>query len=165
MLLSPHLHVSRSVNYSPCMHKTELWIALAYIIHFAIYLLSLADSNILILHYYYTSDICLLIQKLFLSALSFMLIFKWNGLCGTVTVVTWVLYFAYHAKLVMSCVFVTAEYLRWGPCLLLVRSWAWEKCNWWSEGQEPWNWAQESDIGSCFKRAWPKAFWNLQDDS
>lgn len=76
MLLSPHLHVSRSVNYSPCMHKTELWIVLAYIIHFAIYLLSLADSNILILHYYYTSDICLLIQKLFLSALSFMLIFK-----------------------------------------------------------------------------------------
>lgn len=62
------------------MHKTELWIVLAYIIHFAIYLLSLADSNILILHYYYTSDICLLTQKLFLSALSFMLIFKWNGL-------------------------------------------------------------------------------------
>lgn len=58
------------------MHKTELWIVLAYIIHFAIYLLSLADSNILILHYYYTSDICLLTQKLFLSALSFMLIFK-----------------------------------------------------------------------------------------
>lgn len=76
MLLSPHLHVSRSVNYSPCMHKTELWIVLAYIIHFAIYLLSLADSNILILHYYYTSDICLLTQKLFLSTLSFMLIFK-----------------------------------------------------------------------------------------
>lgn len=79
MLLSPHLHVSRSVNYSPCMHKTELWIVLAYIIHFAIYLLSLADSNILILHYC-TSNICLLIQKLFLSALSFMLIFKSNGL-------------------------------------------------------------------------------------
>lgn len=53
------------------MHKTELWIVLAYIIHFAIYLLSLADSNILILHYYYTSDICLLIQKLFLSTLKF----------------------------------------------------------------------------------------------
>lgn len=83
MLLSPHLHVSRSVNYSPCMHKTELWIVLAYIIHFAIYLLSLADSNILILHYYYTSDICLLIWKLFLSVLSFMLIFKCTGLHGS----------------------------------------------------------------------------------
>lgn len=103
MFLSPHLHVSRSVNYPPCMHKTELWIALAYIIHFAIYLLSLADSNILILHYYYTSDICLLIRKLFLSALSFMLIFKWNALHGTI--LTWVLYFAYHAKLVMSLCF------------------------------------------------------------
>lgn len=83
MLLSPHLHVSRSVNYSPCMHKTELWIVLAYIIHFAIYRLSLADSNILILHYYYSSDICLLMWKLFLSALSFMLIFKCAGLHGS----------------------------------------------------------------------------------
>lgn len=73
------------------MHKTELWIVLAYIIHFAIYLLSLADSNILILHYYYTSDICLLIQKLFLSALSFMLIFK--CMVVSVTITTWSLCF------------------------------------------------------------------------
>lgn len=65
------------------MHKTELWIVLAYIIHFAIYRLSLADSNILILHYYYSSDICLLMWKLFLSALSFMLIFKCAGLHGS----------------------------------------------------------------------------------
>lgn len=104
MLLSPHLHVSRSVNYSPCMHKTELWIVLAYIIHFAICLLSLADSNILILHYY-TSDICLLIWKLFLSALNFVLIFKCTGLNGSKCVYYNLgLVFSYHSTLVMSCV-------------------------------------------------------------
>lgn len=119
MLLSPHLHVSRSVNYSPCMHKTELWIVLAYIIHFAICLLSLADSNILILHYY-TSDICLLIWKLFLSALNFVLIFKCTGLNGSkCDYYNLGLVFSYHSTLVMSCVSEEGDGLTWGPGLCL----------------------------------------------